>query len=188
MNDRTELQMTDDPTRQETEDEPERNSQLNEIGVLTRREIEARILAPILDAMAEEFGDLARVHGVAARTVVRLAREQGDELARTLGGRSLAHFRESLKHWQQDGALEIDVLEQDEERFSFNVTRCRYAEMYRALGIPELGATLSCNRDFALIQGFAPDTDLERTQTIMQGASHCDFRYRKRRPAEEPGG
>jgi predicted ArsR family transcriptional regulator len=52
--------------------------------------------------------------------------------------------------------------------------------MYRALGIPEVGALLSCNRDFALIEGFNPDVALERTQTIMQGATHCDFRFRRR--------
>jgi hypothetical protein len=52
--------------------------------------------------------------------------------------------------------------------------------MYRALGIPEVGALLSCNRDFALIEGFNPDVELERTQTIMQGATHCDFRFRRR--------
>ena len=53
--------------------------------------------------------------------------------------------------------------------------------MYRALGIPELGAVLSCNRDAALIEGFHPEVQFSRTQTIMGGASHCDFRYRKPR-------
>ena len=60
----------------------------------------------------------------------------------------------------------------------YNVTRCRYAEMYRELGIPELGAILSCNRDAALIEGFNPLVQLTRTQTLLGGASHCDFRYR----------
>ena len=73
------------------------------------------------------------------------------------------------------------MLASDEERFDFNVTRCRYAEMYRALGVPELGALFSCNRDAALIQGFNPDATFERTQTIMQGAAYCDFRYRLKR-------
>ena len=85
-----------------------------------------------------------------------------------------------MKYWIQDGALEIDVLELTEEQFDFNVTRCRYAEMYRDLGMPDKGALLSCNRDYALIQGFDPDTELTRTQTIMQGATHCDFRYRRK--------
>lgn len=78
-----------------------------------------------------------------------------------------------------------------EDKLSFDVTRCRYAEMYQSqlhradsTGISqddqnwrELGAMLSCNRDFALIQGFNPDVTLTREQTIMQGAAFCPFRY-----------
>ncbi len=70
------------------------------------------------------------------------------------------------------------MLEQTDDRLSFNVTRCRYAEMYRALGLDELGGSLSCCRDFALVEGFNPEIELERTQTLMEGATHCDFRFR----------
>ncbi len=76
------------------------------------------------------------------------------------------------------GALEIDIREQTPERLSFNVTRCRYAEMYRALGLADLGSSLSCQRDYALVQGFNPAIGLTRTQTIMEGAPYCDFRFR----------
>lgn len=150
---------------------------LNAIGVLKRREIEARVVGPLLEALGEEFGR-ERVQEVASDTIVQIARQQGEELAKSLGGCTLAHFAASLEAWKKDGALQIEVLEQNEERFDFNVTRCRYAEMYRALGIPELGTLLSCNRDRALIEGFNPQADLERTQTIMEGAAFCDFRYR----------
>jgi predicted ArsR family transcriptional regulator len=152
---------------------------LNEIGVLKRREIEARILMPVLDALGEEFGR-DRVFQVARRVIVDVAREQGRQLAERVGGNSLAHFAGALEDWKKGDAYRMDVLRQDDERFDFNVTRCRYAEMYRALGIPEIGALLSCNRDFALIDGFNPAVELERTQTIMEGATHCDFRFRRR--------
>ena len=102
------------------------------------------------------------------------------------GGCSLAHFSRSLEAWKKDDAILIDVLEENEGRFSFNVRRCRYAEMYQTLGIPELGHILSCNRDYALIEGFNPDVELQRTQTIMEGAPFCDFRYQLRKD-EEPG-
>lgn len=46
--------------------------------------------------------------------------------------------------------------------------------MYRELGIPELGAVLSCNRDFSLIEGYNKDVELTRTQTLMGGAACCD--------------
>jgi valyl-tRNA synthetase len=55
-------------------------------------------------------------------------------------------------------------------------------EMYRDLGYQDLGAILSCGRDFEFPRGFNSRLKLTRTQTIMQGASCCDFRYRKRRP------
>lgn len=150
------------------------------IGVLTRRETEARVLAPIIDALGERFGRDAVVETV-RDTIVRVAQAQGGQLAGQMGGDTIEHFAQSLEYWSQDNALEIDILDQDNESFAFNVTRCRYAEMYRALGIPELGAVLSCNRDFALIQGFNRDIELTRTQTIMDGASHCDFRYKMSR-------
>lgn len=159
---------------------------LNEIGVLKRREIEARIVGPLLEALGREFGH-ERVVQVAREVIVAIARQQGDQLAQAVGGRSLAHFAGSLDLWKKDDALEIDVLEQTEGRFSFNVTRCRYAELYRALGIPELGAILSCNRDFSLVEGFNPEVRLRRTQTIMEGAPFCDFRFSRQRSETSEG-
>jgi len=156
-----------------TEPEDDLNAR---IGVLTRREVEARILAPMLDAMGEAFGR-ERVLGVMRETIVRIAKKQGAELAGFMGGVTFQHFAQSLRFWTMDDALEIDVIEQTENTFSFNVTRCRYAELYEKLGIRDLGAALSCARDYALMEGFNPDVALKRTQTIMKGAPHCDFRY-----------
>ncbi len=155
-------------------------SHLNEIGVLKRREIEARIVAPLLQALGREFGR-ERVLDMAAAVIEGAAREQGEELAVAVGGRTLVHFAKSWEAWARDGALQIDILERTEDRLSFNVTRCRYAEMYRALGVSELGALLSCNRDFALVQGFNREVTLRRTQTIMDGYAFCDFRYLRER-------
>jgi hypothetical protein len=153
---------------------------LNAVGVLTRREIEARILAPVVDALGEEFGR-QRVIEIVRDVIVGLAREQGRAMAEARQDASLSSFAGTLEPWTRDGALTMTVRQQTDEELAFDVTRCRYAEMYRALGIPELGAVLSCNRDAALIEGFNPEVDFSRTQTIMGGASHCDFRYRKPR-------
>jgi len=173
------IRMTDDKSKAGLADTANSDTEDNlnaRIGVLTRREVEARIPAPMLDAMGAAFGR-ERVLQVMRETIVRVAKKQGAELAGHMGGATLQHFAQSLRFWTMDDALEIDVLEQSEEVFSFNVTRCRYAELYEKLGIRELGGALSCARDFALIEGFNPDVDLKRTQTIMEGASHCDFRY-----------
>ncbi len=151
---------------------------LNEnIGVLTRREVEARILAPVIDALGNEFGR-DKVIAILRETIIRIAEEQGALLKQLMGGDSLEHFYQSLEFWTKDGALEVETLEQTDEIFSFNVTRCRYAELYEKLGIAELGTSLSCARDFSLIRGFNPNITLKRTQTLMEGADFCDFRYR----------
>lgn len=149
------------------------------IGVLARREVEARLLGPLIEALGAEFGR-ERVIEVVRATIIRIAQEQGAALAESMGSDDLPTFADSLRFWTQDNALEIEVLQRSEEAFDFNVTRCRYAELYRALGIPELGAVFSCNRDGALIEGFNPDVAFTRTQTIMEGAPFCDFRYRRR--------
>jgi hypothetical protein len=151
---------------------------LNAVGVLTRREIEARILAPVVEALGQEFGR-DRVIEVVRDVIVALARAQGEGLAAARQDASLTSFAGTLEPWTRDGALTMIMREQSDDELAFDVTRCRYAEMYRALGIPELGAVLSCNRDAALIEGFNPEVHFTRTQTIMGGASHCDFRYRK---------
>ena len=62
----------------------------------------------------------------------------------------------------------------------FNVTRCRYAELYKELGFADLGSQVQCARDHAMVSGFNDEFDLTRGQTIMAGASCCDFRFRRK--------
>jgi hypothetical protein len=166
-------------------DDLERASGRPHLTLLQQREIEAQIVGPLIRAVIAELGEtkaLELVRGV----ITELARNSGAALAQALGEATLTAFAHGLDRWKEGGALEIDVLEQSPERLSFNVTRCRYAEMYRALGLADLGASLSCQRDFALVEGFSPDISLTRTQTIMQGAPHCDFRFRSRKAGETP--
>ncbi len=155
--------------------------------LLARREIEARIVGPLIEAMAREFGR-ERVTEIAREAIMGLARETGAALAQAAGGCSLAHFSQTLALWQADDALRLDMLESSPDKLSFNVTRCRYAEMYAALGLKELGGLLSCNRDFALVEGFNPSIRLTRTQTIMEGAAHCDFRFVNEPALDAPHG
>jgi len=158
--------------------EPVPSDNLNaKIGVLTRREVEARILSPVIEALGESVGR-DQVLSVVQTTIVKIARNQGADLSKQMGNNSLQHFSETLQFWTRDNALEIEVIEESEKVLSFNVTRCRYAELYDSLGIREIGTIFSCSRDFALIEGFNPDVSLTRTQTIMEGAPFCDFRYR----------
>jgi L-2-amino-thiazoline-4-carboxylic acid hydrolase len=159
------------------------DEELNEIGVLKRREIEARLLAPIVDALGEKFGRQA-VLQVIQDVVTGIARRQGRELATRLGRNDLRAYGDSVEPWSRNDALQLRILDQNESALNFDVTKCRYAELYRNLGIEELGSILSCGRDATLIEGFNGEIALERKHTILQGYSACDFRFSKRPAAQ----
>jgi hypothetical protein len=89
----------------------------------------------------------------------------------------MADFINLYELWMADGALEVEVIEATDERFDFNVTRCKYAEAYREIGLGHIGHLMSCNRDGTFCEGYDPNIKLERKQTIMAGASCCTFRY-----------
>jgi len=146
-----------------------------QIGVLLRRETEARVLAPLIAALGERFGR-DEVIAVVSEVIARIARDEGAALAAEYGNGPDAFF-ETLEFWTRGGALEIEVLEKSDTTLDFNVTRCRYAEMYHALGMSELGEVFSCNRDRALIEGFNGKANLSRAQTILGGDECCTFRY-----------
>ena len=152
--------------------------ELNEIGVLKRREIEARLLAPIVDALGDKFGR-HEVLEVVRSVVTGIARRQGRELAIQLGGNDLKTYGTSVEPWTRNDALQLRILDQNESVLNVDVTRCRYAELYRNLGIEELGSILSCGRDATFIEGFNGEIALERKHTILQGSPACDFRFSK---------
>ena len=159
---------------------------IDQMSVLDRRRIEAMVLGPMIRAFEQEIGK-ERAHAIARRVIIKIAQDQGKALSQRLGGNDLSTFSKGKDPWTRGGALEMDVLEDSEVRVSFNVTRCRYAEMYRELGMDDLGFIFSCGRDGALSSGFNPRLKLERTQTIMEGASHCDFRYTQAQESEKDG-
>jgi hypothetical protein len=150
----------------------------DELGILARRRIEAAIIAPIYDEMLKALGaDKAR--DILRRAIRRAAVDAGAEMAqRAAGGADLESFKAIQHLWTKDNALTIEVVDDRPGVFDFNVKRCGYAETYRAMGLGDIGDILSCNRDGAFCEGYDPRIKLTRTQTIMGGASHCDFRYR----------
>jgi predicted ArsR family transcriptional regulator len=159
------------------------DEELNEIGVLKRREIEARLLAPIVDALGDKFGRQA-VLEVVRSVVTEIARRQGRELATRLGRNDLQAYGESVEPWRRNDALQLRILDQNESVLNFDVTRCRYAELNRRMGIEELGSILSCGRDATFIEGFNGQIALERKHTILQGSPACDFRFSRRSAPE----
>jgi hypothetical protein len=143
---------------------------------LQKREIQAPLVARILRGFIAELG-YERAMQIASAAIQADAAQAGADLAAQSGSNSLADLLKAVQEiWAADGALDITVLENSEKLLRFNVTRCRYAELYERQGVRKFGYCLSCNRDAALIEGFNPRMQLQRTQTIMQGAEACDFK------------
>ena len=150
---------------------------VDDLSLLERRRIEAGVLVPVIRAMQQEFGEEA-VNRVVGQTIRAIARAQGEEVRRRTNIETIGDLKDRMKRGPiSEGSLIVDVVEDDERRFGFNVTRCKFVEMYEEMGAGDLGFLLSCNRDFASFEGMAPGLDFGRTQTRMQGAAHCDFRY-----------
>ena len=79
--------------------------------------------------------------------------ETTDEIPIThLQGASLKTVVQDI--WAGGGSLDVEILSVRDDHLDFNVTRCRYAEFYRSLGLADLGYLIHCNRDYAMIDGF----------------------------------
>ena len=150
---------------------------LGGISILAQRRIEAGILG-VAHAVLEAALGSERARDILAEVARRAAFADGRaRAAASAAPTDLRTFAAIFEEWRAGGALEIEVLASDARRFDFNVTRCRYAEMYAELGLGTLGHLLSCGRDGALCRGYDERIRLTRSQTLMQGASHCDFRF-----------
>jgi len=148
-----------------------------EISHLQRREIQAPIAACLIRGFARVMGrDKAKE--VATAAVQADAMMAGKIMAEKYGGNSIKELGRIVREvWAEDDAMAIHILDETERSLSFDVTRCRYAELYEKAGMKELGFCLSCCRDEPFMKGFNPRMKLLRSQTIMQGSSLCDFRF-----------
>ena len=146
--------------------------------MLERRRIEAQILGHVYETLKSSHGaDVAQQ--TIADAVKASSIEQARGMAEAVGGNtSMQTFVDRQSQWTMGGALEIEVKEQSDQVYRFDVKRCRYSEMYREMGLGEIGHLLSCQRDGTFCEGYDTRLKLTRTQTIMQGATHCDFSYR----------
>jgi hypothetical protein len=147
------------------------------ISVIQQAKIQAQVLVPLVKALQAELGE-EQANGLVRRALGDIYRRYGEEFWRSKNEKNLGEIMASaFATYGSEDALDYSVTEQSPDAFAFDVTGCRYAEFYKELGEPELGFLLVCSADFSVAEGFGPDIKLTRTQTIMQGASHCDFRY-----------
>jgi len=149
------------------------------ISLLDKTRMQAQVLVPVLRALR---GDLGKDK---ADALVRQAlRDWSKQLFAAIGDGIEGSPRRKWAALQavfgevSGREVEVEILRHDKEALDIDVTRCRFAEFFRALGEPELGALLICEADFDIASVGEGEVSLDRAQTIMQGAPSCTFRYK----------
>ena len=75
--------------------------------------------------------------------------------------------------------MKFEILKWDAEVIEYDVSYCKYAELFRSLSESELGVVLVCDSDKYLTEEVTgPEVTYTRTQTLMQGGCICDVRWR----------
>ena len=151
---------------------------MTEIPVLLKRRLQAQVIGPIYAEMVAQVGE-EKASAILDSAIRKAAIAEGKEFAKRAPGgvTSMQDFIKLYEQWTADGALEVTVLEASDKVFNFDVTRCKYAETYKEMGLGKIGHLMSCNRDGTFCEGYDPNIKLERKQTIMGGAPCCTFRY-----------
>ena len=150
-----------------------------EISLLDQAKIQAQVLVPLLETLRSELGD-ERANKLVTKALRDWSRDMFFRKAALMPGGPKEKWEtlnaEAMPRIGTD--VDFQLQKQEPEVIEFNITGCRYADFFRALGEPELGAVLLCEADNHIAQVGGPEVEFTRTQTIMEGAKNCDFRYR----------
>jgi len=142
--------------------------------------IQARVLIPVVKALEREIGK-ARAHEIVGRAIAESYvawREKRGYVPDLHPGRAEEAGEEP------DFPVEKRVVEDRPDAYGHDIKACAFADYFRSIGEPEIGALMTCGVDFAAEARMRPGWTFERTQTLMQGASCCDFRWRRRAPED----
>src|SRR5262245_37705302 len=149
------------------------------LSLLDKTRIQAQVLVPVLEALRSELGK-EKADAIVRQALRGWSKELFAGIGEGVDGsprRKWAAMHTAMAEaTEQDVAVEMR--RHDKEALDFDVTHCRFAEFFRTLGEPELGALLVCETDFDIAAAAAGDVTLTRDQTIMKGAPSCTFRYK----------
>jgi len=155
------------------------------ISLLDEVRMQALVLIPVIRALRAELGEQStnRIVSNALRDWSRSGIQSSGVQAKGCPKEKWASVTAtSMRRIGND--IDIEWIKQDANEIKFNVIGCRYADLFRQLGEPELGSVLLCETDVHVAELGAPEVEFTRTQTIMQGADYCDFHYRMKSEAE----
>jgi len=149
------------------------------LSLLDKVRIQAQVLVPVLRALRAELGKEK------ADAIVKQAlRDWSKELFAAVGDsvdgsprRKWAALHTAMGEISER-EVTVEMRRQDKEALEFDITSCRFAEFFRALDEPDLGALLLCSTDIDIAAAGGDEVSFTREQTIMQGAPSCTFRYK----------
>jgi predicted ArsR family transcriptional regulator len=149
------------------------------VSLLDKTRIQAQVLVPVLRALRAELGK-DKADAIVRQALRDWSQQLFAAIGDEVGGSPRRKWAKMQGALNDASAKEVDfeILRQDDEALDIDVTHCRFAEFFRALGEPELGALLICATDTDIAAAGAGEVSLERAQTLMQGAPSCTFRYR----------
>jgi hypothetical protein len=149
------------------------------LSLLDKTRIQAQVLVPVLRALRAELGK-EKADAIVKQALRGWSKQLFADIGRDIEGRPRRKWAALQAAWAEisEPHIELEIHRHDHEAFDLDVTRCQFAEFFRALGEPELGALLVCEADFDVLAAGGGEVTLTRDQTIMQGAPSCTFRYK----------
>ena len=147
-----------------------------DVPVILRREIEALMIKPFLDAFEQELGH-DKAYEIAVKVIEQLAMKQGKDYIEVLDGNDLDAVTRQMESWSANGALEMELKRNSNTTLDMTITKCIYVDMYERIGMKDLGTLLSCMRDEPFYKGLNADIQMERNKTLMGGDECCDFSF-----------
>jgi L-2-amino-thiazoline-4-carboxylic acid hydrolase len=151
----------------------------SDISMLEKVKIQAQVLVPVMRALRAELGR-DKADALVKGALRDWSKALFAEIGRDIEGspyRKFATMNTALADVTMQ-EVSFDMHRRDKQALEFDITSCRFAEFFRALGEPELGALLICHVDADIADAGGDEVNFSRTQTLMQGASCCNFRYK----------
>jgi predicted ArsR family transcriptional regulator len=148
------------------------------LSFLDKVKIQAQVLVPVLRALRAELGK-DKADAIVRQALRDWSRQLFGEIGASIEGSARRKWATMRSALDDATAREVDfeILRQDKQALDIDVTHCRFAAFFHAIGEPELGALLVCATDMDITAPSEGAVTLERAQTIMQGAPRCTFRY-----------
>jgi len=149
------------------------------LSLLDKTRIQAQVLVPVLRALRCALGR-EKADAIVREALRGWSKQLFVAIGDSIEGSPRRKWAALHAAWAAISEPDVtpEICRHDKEAFEVDITQCRFAEFFRALDEPDLGALLICEADFDIVAAGGGEVSLTREQTIMHGAPSCTFRYK----------